>query len=59
LLSRSELIKLAVDFFIVCFQRGIEPQNTEQGIMNVEVLKNKNTSDLYIPCSIFDIQKNR
>jgi len=32
---------------------GIEPQNTEQGIMNVEVLK---TSAFYIPCSIFDIQ---
>jgi hypothetical protein len=45
------LIKLAVDSFVVCFQRGIEPQNTEQGIMNVEVLKNKNTSYLYIPCS--------
>jgi hypothetical protein len=32
---------------------GIEPQNTEQGIMNGEVLK---SSDFYIPCWIFDIQ---
>jgi hypothetical protein len=41
------------------FQSGIEPQNTESaGGGNVEVLKDKNTSYLYIPCSIFDIQKN-
>jgi hypothetical protein len=31
--------------------RGTEPQNTEQGIMNVEVLKN--TSYFDITCSIF------
>jgi hypothetical protein len=64
--SHNEIIKLAADSFVVHFQRYIEPQKTacdelsrvEQGIMNVEVLKNKNASYLYIPCSIFDIQKN-
>jgi hypothetical protein len=38
-------------------QEKREPQNTEQGIMNVEVLMNGKTSDFYIPCSIFDIQR--
>ena len=45
-----------------CFPTGlypdaIEPQNTEQGIMNVEVLMNQKTSYFYIPCSILDIQR--
>jgi len=41
---------------MVHFKNTIEPQNTEQGIMNVEGLKN--TSYFDIPCSIFDIQKS-
>jgi hypothetical protein len=49
----AELVELAIDSFVVHFQGGIEPQNTEQGIMQVEVWKNKNTSYLYISCSIF------
>jgi hypothetical protein len=35
----------------------MEPQNTEQGILNVEVFKIKDTSYFDIPCSIFDIQR--
>jgi hypothetical protein len=38
-------------------QEGVgEPQNTEQGIMNVE---GKKTSSFEIPCSIFDIQNRK
>jgi hypothetical protein len=51
----TEQVKLADDLFVVPFQNTIELQSTEQGIMNVEGLKN--TSYFDIPCSIFDIQK--
>jgi hypothetical protein len=40
---------------VVSGVRKREPQNTEQGIMNVE---GKKTSAFDIPCSIFDIQES-
>ena len=50
-------IKLEFDLLVIPFQSSFEPQNAEQGIMNVQVLQERNTFYFGIPCSTFDIQK--